>query len=429
MIKKIFSTLLLSICCLNPWTAYAGITNYPGLVTPSYWIKQNNDGDKVILDAAGVKKFNASVRQKSKEVADLANYPPTLAGSTVKKMLSDNTLFDETLYLNGSAVSSSYKNILKKQINLAAVPEKVTTKWGITVKRTNVRNIPTGEGLFFYPHDKEFDALQETALDPGEAVAVLHQSANGFFYFVQAGNYFGWVSKFDIALTDRQTWMQYLKPKNFLVVTARDFARKVGGSNVLYQQGSVLPVTGTSNSYYKVVVPVRGGNGSLQGQEIYVDKNEQAVHYGYLPYTANNIIRSVFRFHNASYGWGGSKNSVDCSSLIFNAYRTVGIYLPRNADQQENSAGIKHKLTGLNDSQRREIIGRLRPGAALYMEGHAVVYLGQLRGEPYVIHALGSYYANDGAQKVMRVVVSDLTLLRGTGKSFLQSVTTANEFK
>jgi hypothetical protein len=148
-------------------------------------------------------------------------------------------LSDE-LYREGKLVSDNYKNILRSQTNAAAIPAEVTVRYGVTVRRANLRNLPTGEGLFFYASDRNFDALQETALDPGEAVAILHTSTNGYFYYVQAYNYRGWLSKFDVAETDRSTWLRYAEPKNFLTVVAKDYTLKADGAQVLFQQGARL---------------------------------------------------------------------------------------------------------------------------------------------------------------------------------------------
>ena len=56
-------------------------------------------------------------------------------------------------------VSDNYKNILRSQTNAAAIPAEVTVRYGVTVRRANLRNLPTGEGLFFYASDRNFDAL------------------------------------------------------------------------------------------------------------------------------------------------------------------------------------------------------------------------------------------------------------------------------
>ena len=37
-------------------------------------------------------------------------------------------------------------------------------RYGVTVRRSNLRVLPTNEGLFYYPTDNNFDALQELLL-------------------------------------------------------------------------------------------------------------------------------------------------------------------------------------------------------------------------------------------------------------------------
>ena len=103
---------LVALCTLLPCSAQAtGITNYPVLVTPEYWMNKNTDGDKLILDANGVQSFNAKIRQKSRTVVDLANYPGTFNGDSLKTKIMDYSLLDDDLYLHGVKVSDNYKNI------------------------------------------------------------------------------------------------------------------------------------------------------------------------------------------------------------------------------------------------------------------------------------------------------------------------------
>lgn len=193
----------------------AGITTYEKFIVPSYWTEHNPDGDKIVLNAAAVEAFNKKVVAASPSVYEMANYPKQVAGKTVAAYVGNYTDLSDDMYREGKLVSDNYKNILRAQTNAAAIPAEVTVRYGVTVRRTNVRNLPTGEGLFYYASDRNFDALQETALDPSEAVAILHTSANGYFYYVQAYNYRGWVSKFDVAETDRSTWLRYAAPKLF----------------------------------------------------------------------------------------------------------------------------------------------------------------------------------------------------------------------
>lgn len=431
MLYRLLYVCLLAFCCaLQPnITEAAGITNYAKLVTADYWTAQNRSGDNLILDAKGVEAFNAKVRAASRTVPDLLNYPTVFTGDSLRTKIMDYAVLEDDLYLHGNKVSENYKNILRKQTNTGKLNGPMSVRYAVTVRRSSMRILPTGEGLYYYAADKDFDALQQTELDPGEPVIVLHESANRFFYYVQAVNYSGWISKFDIAFTDKGTWEKYAKPEEFLVVTDAKLELKVGSEHVLYQQGAKLPIVSDKGEVYAVMVPTRTKGGTLGKQELFIKKERKDIHKGYLPYTSNNIIRSAFKFYGMPYGWGGLKNSVDCSSLIFNAYRTVGIILPRDADQQEETAGIKTNLKALSNVPRSEIIGKLTPGAGLYMDGHSMMYLGKINGVPYTIHSLGSYYGGGNRHIVMKVVVSDLSLVRSNGNSFTDELNTLVEFR
>lgn len=428
MLKRFLCLCLLCLCFMALPVNAAGITNFSKLVTADYWIENNTDGDSIILDSQGVEDFNKAIREASPMVVDLESYPETLGARTVKGKLTNFDALDEDLYLRGNKVSDNYKGILRDQVNAEAIKGSVDVRYAVVVRRSNLRNLPTGEGLFYFAADKDFDALQETALDPCEPVAVLHTSENGQFHYVQAVNYSGWISTYDIAFTDRETWLQFVAPKKFVVVVGKSVKLKTWNETVEYQQGSRIPLNHGDDVGYVLTVAGRGKDGNLDKVKVKVAKN-MALSEGYLPYTSNNILRSAFKFYGAPYGWGGLKNSVDCSSLLYNAYRAVGIYLPRNADEQENSAGVHIKLAKLDEAGKLAAIQKMIPGTGLYMDGHCLLYLGESNGVPFVLHSLGSYYNNGKSVRTMRVVVSDLTLERHNGNSMLNDLTTAVEYK
>ncbi len=430
MLKKFLAACVIGLCLASPaWTSAAGITNYGGLVTSGYWTEHNQKGDQVIMDAAHIAAFNKKIRSTSRTVPDLVNYPAAVSGDSLKTKIMNYQVLEDDLYLHGNKVSENYKNILRRQTNISGVPASVKVRYGVTVRRTPLRSLPTGEGLYYYSGDTHFDALQETMLDPAEPVIVLHESANKFFYYVQAGNYSGWVSVYNIALADKSSWLKYADPKKFLVVTDANYVLKTGSENVVYQLGSRLPVDAEQSATFTVQAPVRRKDGTLGEMKLFIKKGNTSLHYGYLPYTSNNIVRSAFKFYGRPYGWGGLENSVDCSSLVYNAYRTVGIYLPRNADEQENTYGTHYPMSGLSSADRKALIAGLEPGTPLYMDGHVVIYIGQLNNTPYAIHALGSYFTNGQRHTAMKVVVSDLSLQRSSGKTFLDDLTTALSLK
>lgn len=434
MRNKLLSVLFALMFCICGVANAEGITSFERLILPSYWTHNNNNGDQLMMDAKMIKNFNASVRSMSRTVVNLGSYPTTVSGDSLKTRIMNYQLLDDDLYLNGKKVSNNYKNILRTQTNVSKIPTTVNVRYGVTVRRSNVRNLPTGQSLFFFFEDKEFDALQETALDPCEPVAILHTSANGYFYYVQAYNYSGWVSKFNVALTDRATWMKYVNPIYSLVVT--DFKLTVpvkrAKEQIVFQQGARIPMLAKNSTHYFLGIPIcKTPGGPLEIEKIPMLKKDIAkyINEGYMPYTSNNIINAAFKNYNAPYGWGGLKDSVDCSSMINNIYRTVGIMLPRNADEQALSAG-KHILFENMDNDTRLLhIRNLTPGSVLHQDGHCMMYLGTSDNVPYVIHALGSHYKNGERQSVMSVVVSDLNLTRASGKSYLEEILTTVEYK
>ena len=428
MLKRFLCLCLLCLCCVAVPVNAAGITNFSKLVTADYWIENNPEGETIILGDEGVEKFNAEIRKVSPTVVDLANYPTTIKKRSLKMKLNNFEALDEDLYLRGNKVSENYKGILRNLVNAAAITDDVQVKYAVVVRRSNLRNLPTGEGLFYFAADKDFDALQETALDPCDPVAVLHTSQNGQFHYVQAVNYSGWISTYDIAFTDRETWLKYVAPEKFVVVVGKSVKLKTWDETVEYQQGSRIPLSSVDDKAYVLNVAGRGKDGNLDKVKVKVAKNA-ALNEGYLPYTSNNILRSAFKFYGEPYGWGGLKNSVDCSSLMYNAYRTVGIYLPRNADEQEASAGLHLDLNKMDDAAKLTTIKGLTPGTGLYMDNHCLMYLGKSNGVPFVLHALGSYYNEGKNVRVMRIVVSDLTLNRHNGNTMFTDLTNAVEFK
>ena len=179
---------------------------------------------------------------------------------------------------------------------------------------------------------------------------------------------------------------------------------------------------------------VRAANGKLEVLKASATYDD-TLHAGYLPYTTNNLIRQAFKFLGNAYGWGGLHESVDCSSFVADVYRTVGVELPRNADEQETAdTGSSTDLSSFTGKEKLDVVNDLPIGSALFMPNHVMLYLGSKKGRPYIIHALGSYGArtdNGGYARVpvMKVIVSDLSLKTSRGNSFLEELSSAQSYR
>lgn len=406
----------------------------PAMLHQEFWIDKLKEPDKVILDQQQIAAFNQqTIAKLPDKVYDLHKYPDYVSKADLLKLITLPEMPASVQYVNGQPATAAYYRALAAACNVAAINANTPVRYGFTVTRASIRTFPTADCVTSQPEDREFDNFQETAIDPAEAVIILHQNANNDWYFVQTYNYRGWLPAGAVAVTtSRQEWQQYQSTAEFLSVTARklivgDREFAMGAKLLLAdnQSSPTLVEQLTAAGKYAVRLPVRDPNGQLAFELAAVPADDQVVK-GYLPYTRANIIRQVFKLQGERYGWGGMYGGWDCSSLVLDVYRSFGFKLPRNADEQELAAGRTVNFAG---SDRINQLTDLEPGAAVYMPGHTMMYLGEQDGRPYTIHALGSHTTAAGRIAVMRVVVSDVSLKLRSGKTFLQALTTGKQFQ
>jgi cell wall-associated NlpC family hydrolase len=113
------------------------------------------------------------------------------------------------------------------------------------------------------------------------------------------------------------------------------------------------------------------------------------------PPRSPDMTTAAERYLGCPYLWGGkSFFGLDCSGLVQNAFRDLGIMVPRDTDMQRDTIGEAVTIAGEGD---------LRCGDILYMSGHVLIYAGG--GE--VIHA------SDGVMMVRRQLLSEFMAGRG----------------
>lgn len=391
-----------------------------------YWLERAPQRTQLLMDGGEIENYNERLREKQPTVVyDLTNYPAQITQTELNKLLKETQLPEG--FVNGAPPTPEWQRQVMLRLNSAAIKPVNAVAYGLVVARANLRAAPTATPIFETASDREFDQLQSTILNPGEGVAVLQRSADGLWLFVQSSTYRGWLSAELVAMVERAVWQEYLTSKSFAIVTASHLELTVDGKRVLLEMGGRLPLTGTDGGM-TVRLPQRDATGQARFVDCKLPANAD-VHSGYLPYTTENVLRQAFKFKGQPYGWGGLKESVDCSSLVMDVYRCFGFALPRDADQQETAYGKTQTLTPGTAAQA---LDAAKPGSALYMPGHTMLYLGKADGAHYVIHSLGSAGAlgKDGKWQrlpVMQVVVSDLNMPRKSGRPFLDGLTTVKE--
>jgi len=177
-------------------------------------------------------------------------------------------------------------------------------------------------------------------------------------------------------------------------------------------------------------MPVRRADGSLAFKPALLRKTTDTAS-DYLPLTTANIIRQAFKFLGERYGWGHLYNARDCSGLISDVYRSMGLVLPPNSGAQGESPAFNHQLFSASDSHEARVtaVMHAQPGDLVVVPGHVLMILGKVNGEPYVIQDVpfAVYYDHDGKihwTKLNQVSVTPLLpMLADKDHSYVDAMT------
>lgn len=399
MKQQIFFAVLLLMLLINTKTFAAGIEIEDERATPEYWTAKNTNGDKLLFTKTQIDRMNAEMLKRDDYAADLANYPETIMADDLRAKIEKLT---EDVRLVGSQAVMANRNLN------ALADSKIS--YAVTTERVNVRLLPQPNS------GNKSDSVQGTALDPAEPVAVLWQSKDGKFSFIQARYYFGWVNKNSLAFTDRETWKTYINPEKFLVVMTNKKFVRVNDKLILFQMGAKIPLQSSAieNNTWTARLPITE-NGNLKEVPAKV-LNDENVSTNFLQPTTNNFIRQSFKFLGNVYGWGGLENSVDCSAFVQNIYRSMGINIPRDADRQAACMPIFAVFNNVSHAEKVDIVRRAPVGSLLLIPTHVMMKLGNDdNGTPIIIHAIGG--------SLRKVIVSDLNFTNSAGLAMVDRLT------
>ena len=258
--------------------------------------------------------------------------------------------------------------------NIEELKDLNNIKYGITIRKTVMRTFPTYDTVFKVGDNYEFDRFQETAVYPVEPLVILHKSVDNKWYFAQMYNYLAWIPEKDVAICNKEELFDYLKTEDFIVTTGKRVFTNYNPLNeqlseVKFDMGIRIPLASIEEieediygqnptGNYVVKLPTRNNSGNVEFKLALIARNEE-VSVGYLPYTRENIIVHAFKFLGERYGWGGMFNSRDCASLIMDVYRTMGIKLPRNSEEQgELAVGNFYEMPeNMTIEEREKLLG------------------------------------------------------------------------
>jgi hypothetical protein len=395
-----------------------------------------------------VAKQNARLRALDKSLYDLDALPAALNRDQVAQWvkplstLPQKPLFDE----RGQPVPAATLAAIVENAGLDAIPAPRNTRYGLVVHRAALRAFPTMRRVFTSPDDHDIDRFQESALFPGDPVAIAHESRDGTWWFVVSPRYAAWIEKRFVAIGTKDVVLGYARKTPYRIVTGAEVQtvftpEEPAVSELQLDMGVRVPVladwpsTDAVNGQHGytshvIELPVRNEDGSLRFAPALLPRRE-STSADYLPLTKGNIIRQAFLFLGERYGWGHGYNGRDCSGFVSEVYRSMGVELPRNTRDQAVSPALNRIALSEKDdrAKRLALVRDLQVGDLIYIPGHVMMVIGQVDGEPYVIHDTTglSWRDADGTEhraKTNGVTVSPLTpLAAGATATYVDRIT------
>jgi len=389
--------------------------------TPGYWISKTDNPDKVIMSAEQIKKFNEANCKRKRILGEVLRTDNIMSGkklsrnilNSIKRIQREKWYTTDNMRVDNLFFEAVYRNI-----DLNKIPDKADVKFALTLRRTNLRVLPTDEIIMSRKNNHDFDRFQDSAIDVGQPLALLWKTIDKKWAYVKTEITPGWIHAEDIAISDNKNdIVEYSDAQEFVVATGNkiDIFSDSKCENFLdsAQMGTRFPLMSSKKGYFIITFPVANRRNKLSFRKAYIPIYED-VHTGYVPYTKRNAINQSFKLLHAPYGWGGIKGERDCSRFIMDIFACFGIRMPRNSSQQ---ARIGREIARFDRSgtQERDVLKKLPQGISiLYMPGHIMLYLGEDNGNYYVIHDTWAYTEGKWTSMVKkhigRVVVSDLSL-------------------
>ncbi len=386
----------------------------PEMLLADFWLARAPDPDAPLLDAAALAALSARTVEVC-GVPPVLDLPDEMPAAEVRAALPKIPA-DARHAVDGSPLTGDYWAVLHDRMALETLPASVPVRFGVTLREAPVRALPTLRPALREPGDLAFDRLQETTVDAGWPLAVLHTSADGRWAFAVTPHYRGWLETRHVAFASREEARAFAAAEPFLLAVApwADAALADGDrAGLILQMGSRLPLRGTDGRLWRMAIPAADGQGRLVTVDGWAVSAVAGWREGFLPPTLRSVFGQAFAALGEPYAWGGrrlARRGRDCSRFVRDVWACVGVDLPRNSGQQAHMGrtAVRFEPDEPHDARLRKL-AVAPPGALLFLPGHVMLYLGIADGIPYAIHDLWNYAHPEGhVTTAAQVVVSAL---------------------
>ncbi len=388
-------------------------------LTPDYWAARLDDADAPILGRTQIQAQNARMRAEDAHIQDIAALPAQLDAAQVRSSITALSSWPtRTLYnAKGQAIAPAVRKAIEANLGLDAIPAQVAPDYGLVVRRAALRTFPTRERVFSTVGDTDIDRFQESALFPGDKVAVVHRSTDGRWLFVHSERYSAWIETDAVATGDKTSVLGYGSAGPYRIVTGATAhtvytPEEPRVSRLQLDMGVRLPVLADwpaatpvngqqAHASWVVQLPVREADGRLKLVPALLPRSQDTA-ADYLPLTPRRLLQQAFKFLGERYGWGHDYDTRDCSGFVSEIYRSFGVLLPRNTSAQAISPALDRLPFTSRDGKaaRERAVTGLQVGDLVYIPGHVMMAIGHVDGRTWVIHdtAGGSWFGADGTR-------------------------------
>ena len=387
---------------------------HESMLYPDYWQQRLKD-DALRLSGEEINALNVKSLDTDPNLHNMDQFPDSLSRKRVIELIDQvsRPASSPRYRVDGALFSEQDYDALETAVQRSVIPEQVSVRWGMVVARGSMRSYPTDTRILKNAGNRDLDRFQETGVFPGQRLAILHESVDGEWWFAVNYHYAAWLPKKVVAIGERSAINHWYSQSPRLMVTGAQVQTNYNPvdprtSEVVLDMGISLPLLSAAelghningqnpHASHIVSLPVRNTEGELEFEPTLIGR-AQDVALGALEYRPSLVLQQAFKFLGERYGWGHDYNGRDCTGFVGEVYKSFGILMPRNSGQQGKSDFAPTKRFAPEDhAARAEAIASLKVGDLIYIPGHVMLYIGEVDGEPYVIHDVTglSYYQSD----------------------------------
>lgn len=290
----------------------------------------------------------------------------------------------------------------------------------ITVKNALLRNIPSDLPIFGDPSEpgegEPFDYAANSAVSVGYPMLLSHYSRDGAWAFVRNDGVWGWIRSDAIKRISPQQADIYANSKFITILREGAIVYDESGAELFRARtGTILPYDFSGESDLGGTLGVQSGFGGeilmqFSGKRYFVGAEDARLWPAPLDEQNSKIVAASLL--GQKYGWGGYKFLRDCSLMTKDFLANFGLWLPRNSKAQ-SGRGERFSLAGMSADEKLSFIGKngVAYKTLLYMPGHVMLYVGQVDGEPAVLHDIWGLHTIGGGRAVIgRTAITSLTI-------------------